>query len=125
MQSRLPEPRQLNGEILPQEMILLPPQIEVSLLQSERPKSVPYTRIRYPLQQAAIFPDHVQGGIGLDKLETVAKCAPVADRGVDAHIPDTQPNVQVHDLPNGQFSRQRGRESAFTDVKRSAQNRSH
>jgi hypothetical protein len=67
----------------------------------------------------------VQGGIGLEKLETVAKCAPIADRGVDVYIPDTQPDVQVHDLANGQFNGKSGRKSPFTDLKRSAGNGTH
>jgi hypothetical protein len=125
MRSRLPKRRHQTGEILTSTDELGPSNIEVSLPQSQRPKSVSYTGIRYPLKQAAIFPDHVQGGIGFGKLETVAKCAPVADRGVNVHVPDTQPNVQVHGLPNGQFHGQGGRKSPFTDLKRSAGNGTH
>jgi len=125
MQSRLPKLRQLSGEILTFANESEVSRSAVSLLQSEPFTSVSYAGIRYSLQQAAVVPNQVHGGVRLDKLKTVAKCVPVADGGADAHIPDTQPDVQVHDLPNGQFNRQRGREAAFTYLKRSARNGTH
>jgi hypothetical protein len=51
MQSRLPELRQLSGEILALgNNSDAPAWIAVSLLQSERLTSVSYTRVRYPLK---------------------------------------------------------------------------
>jgi len=61
-----------------------------------------------PLQQAAVFPDQVQCGIGLDKLEAMPKCVPIAHRGEDGHATYTQLQIQLHDLPNRKFDRQRG-----------------
>ena len=100
---------------------------EKSLIQGGIPclRIVSELKSRDLLQEAAVFPDQVQCGIGLDKLEAMAKCVPVADPSSDVHTSDTQLEVHFHDLLKRQFNRQRSRESAFTYVERLTRNRTH